>query len=285
MSKGLSLALSVPFLGVHHMQAHAVTPRLASALAPTAHPTLSHTPAFPFLALLASGGHTLLLHSQSLASHTQLATTKDIAIGDFIDKLARDVLPQVILASVPDANYGPLLEEFAFPSSGKNEANTPIEVEYAYVPPSRRQDELTRRATKWGWALGPPLATTDSGSKSRAMEFSFSGLGSTVKRVVNTGRAQAGRLRASNVELEASSPESNASTRPREFSIEERRDLAREGMRVAFEHLAGRVLMALDDDPATSSNDLSIPRITTLVVSGGVAANKYFRHMSVFPLS
>ena len=307
MCKGLSLALSAPFLGVHHMQAHALTPRLVSALASSSHLTQSspsYTPVFPFLTLLVSGGHTLLLHSHSLTSHEQLATTVDVAIGNFIDKLARLVLPEGILASVSDTNYGRLLEEFAFPSLSSSNPETPTDFDYGYIPPTRRQEELARRITKWGWGLTPPLANTESGSKSRAMEFTFSGLGSTIKRVAATGKSQAGAsLFDDNVQEEVML-DRDAHKRYRDFDIEERRCLAREAMRVSFEHLAGRVLLALDNlkgsafvggstqannphqrqkqgesSDSTTINDQAQPRINTLVVSGGVAANKYLRHM------
>ncbi|KAI4146686.1 MAG: hypothetical protein LQ340_005847, partial [Diploschistes diacapsis] len=105
-AKGLALALSVPLVGVHHMQAHLLTPRLCNALAtpsstgfpgasgtPSTNPPPSTSdqehPSFPLLTLLISGGHTLLLHSTSLTSHIQLASTADIAAGDCIDKIAR----------------------------------------------------------------------------------------------------------------------------------------------------------------------------------------------------
>ena len=51
----------------------------------------------------------------------------------------------------------------------------------------------------------------------------------------------------------------------------ERRCLAVDAMRVAFEHLASRVVMALDQMKAAAP--------TVLVVSGGVAANGYLRHV------
>ena len=267
------------------MQAHALTPRLVSALGFTSSQkpsSSSQMPTFPFLTLLVSGGHTLLLHSKSLTSHVQLATTVDIAIGDFIDKLARSILPQEILTSIPDANYGQLLEDFAFPDgTGKS-----VKVNYGYSPPLRRQEELARRTTKWGWGLTPPLSITDSGSKSKAMKFSFSGLGSTAQRVTKTGKSQGPGPFIS----DDGATDSDEPPRRREIGIEERRDLAQEGMRVAFEHLAGRILMALDKDSASmatadTENQQLLAPISTLVVSGGVAANKYLRHMyaSILP--
>lgn len=64
-------------------QAHALTPLLTSP--PPSVPT------FPFLTLLVSGGHTLLLLASSIRRFKILATTRDEAVGRTIDKVARDL--------------------------------------------------------------------------------------------------------------------------------------------------------------------------------------------------
>ena len=237
-AKGLAVAWQVPLVGVNHMQAHSLTPRLVSALAPNSSPLVE--PAFPFLSLLVSGGHSLLLHSTGLTSHALLANTSDIAVGDAVDKMARLVLPAEFIKQSGEIMYGRLLEQFAFPIGAE---------EHAYAAPVTRKEEIARRTTRWGWGLGAPLAETRSGSQSKAMEFSFSGLGSAVKRIVDSAGAELG--------------------------MDERRDLAREAMRVAFEHLASRVVMALGGLRAKHVS--SDKDIGTLVVSGGVASNHYLR--------
>ena len=231
-AKGLAVAWRIPLVGVNHMQAHALTPRLVTALSGS---SPNAAPAFPFLSLLVSGGHTLLVHSRDLTDHMILAATTDIAIGDCIDKIARLVLPPDILKEGGEMMYGRLLERFAFPNGS---------ADYSYTAPTARAEEIARKTTKWGWALVPPLAETRSGSKSKAMEFTFSGLGSAVKRICE---------------------------RNERMDDEERRDLARESMRLAFEHLAGRVGWALRDLKEKGS------RVGTLIGSGGVASNAYLR--------
>ncbi|KAK0515771.1 hypothetical protein JMJ35_001805 [Cladonia borealis] len=234
-AKGLSTAWQIPLLAVNHMQAHALTPRLVSAL--TSPPPLN--PPFPFLTLLISGGHTLLLHSKSLTSHPLLATTTDIALGDCIDKIARHLLPPPLLSTTKGTMYGPLLERFAFPTSPP---------EYNYTAPTTRAQEIARiTSERWGWSLVPPLAETRSGSKSRSMEFTFSGLESAVKRICEW--------------------------KGKEMGEEERRELARESMRLAFEHLASRVGWALNNLEEKAEG------VKTLVVSGGVASNGFLRHI------
>ncbi|KAK9322687.1 glycoprotease family-domain-containing protein [Lipomyces orientalis] len=82
-AKGLSVAWGgIPIVGVHHMLAHLLTPRLL---------TNGSAPRFPFLSLLVSGGHTMLVLSVSLLEHRILANTIDIAMGDAIDKSAREL--------------------------------------------------------------------------------------------------------------------------------------------------------------------------------------------------
>ncbi|OAX40142.1 peptidase M22, glycoprotease [Rhizopogon vinicolor AM-OR11-026] len=80
-AKSLAAALNKPLVGVHHMQAHALTPLLTTPIA--------DLPQFPFLTLLISGGHTLLLLASSLTSFRILATTADASIGRAFDKVAR----------------------------------------------------------------------------------------------------------------------------------------------------------------------------------------------------
>ena len=231
-AKGLAVAWQIPLVGVNHMQAHALTPHLVSMLED---PTQEVKPAFPFLSLLVSGGHTLLVHSKDVAEHKILATTTDIAIGDAIDKIARSVLPPAILQAGGEIMYGRVLEQFAFPNGT---------VDHHYVAPKSRQEEIAKKETRWGWALVPPLAETRSGSKSKAMEFTFSGLDSAVKRIC------------------AAEPKR---------SPEENIDLARESMRLAFEHLASRVGWALRDLESEGQ------RVRTLVISGGVASNGFLK--------
>ncbi|KAI9498485.1 glycoprotease family-domain-containing protein [Zychaea mexicana] len=76
-AKTLAAVSKKPLIGVHHMEAHALTARLTTP-----------TP-FPFMTLLISGGHTLLLTANGLGDYDQLGTTLDTAVGEAIDKTAR----------------------------------------------------------------------------------------------------------------------------------------------------------------------------------------------------
>ncbi|XP_016046259.2 tRNA N6-adenosine threonylcarbamoyltransferase, mitochondrial isoform X2 [Erinaceus europaeus] len=80
---GLSFSLQLvaqlrkPFIPIHHMEAHALTVRLTSAVD------------FPFLALLISGGHCLLALARGVSDFLLLGQSLDIAPGDMLDKVAR----------------------------------------------------------------------------------------------------------------------------------------------------------------------------------------------------
>lgn len=78
IARGLAWSLKVPAVGVHHMEAHLMSPRLED-----------DPPAFPFLALLVSGGHTLLVDVQGLGRYEVLGNTLDDAAGEAFDKIAR----------------------------------------------------------------------------------------------------------------------------------------------------------------------------------------------------
>ncbi|AGO14247.1 AaceriAFL197Cp [[Ashbya] aceris (nom. inval.)] len=78
--KALSVGLCRPLVGVHHMVGHLLVPRLASN---------GRQPQFPFLSLLVSGGHTMLVLSRSAVEHEVLCNTIDVAVGDALDKCAR----------------------------------------------------------------------------------------------------------------------------------------------------------------------------------------------------
>lgn len=256
-AKGLALAWNVPLLGVHHMQAHALTPRLVHALEYNAK-NGKHTakPAFPFLSVLVSGGHSLLVLSSGLTKHSILAETGDIALGDCLDKAARATLPPELLKTP----YGKALEDFAFPNGA---------ADYNYIAPRNRGEELERKRTKWGWSLGAPMAESKGeGKSSRKMAYSFAGLLSSVERFMK-------------FELNSETGAATQTPRPN-VSIEERRDLAREIQRVAFEHLSSRILLFLHPGPSTD-NFTTFPRpapsIDTIVVSGGVASSRYLRHV------
>jgi len=75
--KAVALAAGTPFVAVNHLEAHALTARLTDGVA------------FPYLALLVSGGHTQLLDVRGVGDYRRLGTTIDDALGEAFDKTAK----------------------------------------------------------------------------------------------------------------------------------------------------------------------------------------------------
>ncbi|KAI1318896.1 hypothetical protein EDD11_005530 [Mortierella claussenii] len=155
-AKTLAAALNKPLIGVHHMEAHALTARLTT---PDLDSIDSHGktpfevligsdpyPQFPFLTLLVS-----------VDRYTTLATTVDDSIGEAFDKTAREL----DIPWLPGRAGGPgaSLEEFA-----KGSKNSGRYLDQLPIPMSLR-------------------------SVKHAMKFSFAGLKSAVTRIVNREKA------------------------------------------------------------------------------------------------
>lgn len=112
-AKSLAQALDIPLLAVHHMQAHVlanlIPGRLAEDATPaapgSAQPTDSATPAFPFLCLTVSGGHTQIVLCHSPLRMEVIGETLDDAAGEAFDKSAK-------LLGLPYPG-GPLIDKYA----------------------------------------------------------------------------------------------------------------------------------------------------------------------------
>jgi len=78
LARGLAWSLEKPVLGVHHMEGHLLAPMLGS-----------DKPEFPFVALLVSGGHTMLVDARAVGSYRILGESLDDAVGEAFDKTAK----------------------------------------------------------------------------------------------------------------------------------------------------------------------------------------------------
>ena len=76
--KALAYGLGVPFVGVNHMEGHLYSNML-----------LAEKPAYPFVSLIVSGGHTMLVVVNALFEHRLLGQTRDDAAGEAFDKVAK----------------------------------------------------------------------------------------------------------------------------------------------------------------------------------------------------
>jgi len=94
VATALAASLGIPAIAVHHMEGHLLAPRLAP-----------DPPAFPFLALLVSGGHSQLVQVAGLGQYRIIGETIDDAAGEAFDKTAT-------LLGLPYPG-GPALEKLA----------------------------------------------------------------------------------------------------------------------------------------------------------------------------
>ena len=93
-AKTLAWALQKKALGVHHLEAHLMAVHLEKV-----------KPSYPYLGLLVSGGHTLLVHVKKPGAYTVLGQSLDDAVGEAFDKVAK-------MLNLPYPG-GPALEKLA----------------------------------------------------------------------------------------------------------------------------------------------------------------------------
>ena len=78
VAKSLAWSLKIPSLSVHHMEGHLLAPLLEKEV-----------PSFPFVALLVSGGHTMLIDVKAIGEYEILGESLDDAVGEAFDKTAK----------------------------------------------------------------------------------------------------------------------------------------------------------------------------------------------------
>ena len=79
-AKSISYGWNIPAIGVHHMEGHLLAPMLEQDIKP---------PPFPFIGLLVSGGHTMLIKITDIGNYHHLGDTLDDAVGEAFDKVAK----------------------------------------------------------------------------------------------------------------------------------------------------------------------------------------------------
>ncbi len=112
-ANALAYAQDIPSVGVHHLEGHLLAPMLED-----------DKPEFPFLALLVSGGHTLIADVRGLGNYEILGSTLDDAAGEAFDKTAKLMgLPYPggpeLARIAEDGNA----KAYAFPRPMKNKPN------------------------------------------------------------------------------------------------------------------------------------------------------------------
>ena len=187
LASGLALGLGIPVIPVHHMEAHLLSPML-----------VDDPPELPFLALLVSGGHTLLVEARGVGEYRIIGETLDDAAGEAFAKVAR-------LLSLPYPG-GPALAALA--QEGDPNA-------FDFPRPMRH----------------------------KGLDFSFSGLKTAVRLVLEEVQSSDGRL-----------------------TDAVRRDVAASFPAAAVDSLVEKCIRAL-----------AVTGLGRLVVAGGVGANRQLR--------
>jgi N6-L-threonylcarbamoyladenine synthase len=78
LARSLSYGWQVPAIGIHHLEGHLLAPMLETPVPP-----------FPHVALLVSGGHTMLIEVRAIGDYRMLGQTRDDAAGEAFDKSAK----------------------------------------------------------------------------------------------------------------------------------------------------------------------------------------------------
>lgn len=119
-AKAYAWMLDKPFIAINHMEAHLYSPHITSAIE------------FPYIGLLISGGHTMLVVARSYTEFEVIGTTIDDAVGEAFDKIAKHY----------DIGYpgGPAVEKcakegdekaFNFPISSLHKSDREYDVSYS----------------------------------------------------------------------------------------------------------------------------------------------------------
>jgi hypothetical protein len=119
VAQALAFALGIPALGVHHMEAHLLAPMLEP-----------DPPDFPFLALLVSGGHTMLVDVAALGCYRVLGESLDDAAGEAFDKTAKLQPADSIARQLRD------LTKSSLPDNGDTDTAPPVK------PPTVASEKL-----------------------------------------------------------------------------------------------------------------------------------------------
>ncbi|KAI0082037.1 peptidase M22 glycoprotease [Panus rudis PR-1116 ss-1] len=122
-ARSLSATLDKPLVGINHMQAHALTPFLTQPEA--------ELPRYPFLTLLLTGGHTLLLLASSPSDYRVLAESLDSNIGFAFDRTSRAL-------NLPPHPKGAGAALEAYCEESVSDADQPI-VEPSFTTPLRNE--------------------------------------------------------------------------------------------------------------------------------------------------
>ena len=234
-AKGLSVAWNVPLVGVHHMLGHLLTSFLPKSEQPDSKP-----PQYPFLSLLCSGGHTMLVLSKSVSEHEIIINVSDIAVGDSLDKCAREL-------GLYGNMLGPELEKFV-DSIPQDE-----------IEEFQSMDVRKRGQNKYGFKIALPYMMSNIEDEEK-LYFAFAHFLSTIQ----------------GYKLKYCKDRGEGVT---EFDDKTKRMLAYFTQEFIFDHIIRRINQAMKRyGLSMRTSDGLFVGVKDFVCSGGVAANKRLRN-------
>ncbi|NQT29175.1 MAG: tRNA (adenosine(37)-N6)-threonylcarbamoyltransferase complex transferase subunit TsaD [Candidatus Saganbacteria bacterium] len=152
-AKAIAYSLSIPLIGINHLEAHIYANFLNSK---------SQVPNFPFICLLVSGGHTMLILVKDHGEYEVIGRTRDDAAGEAFDKVAR-----FLKLGYPG---GPIIDKLA------KEGN-PDAIKFT-------RPMLARRSSKSGGGLEQGYDFSFSGIKTAVINYVTRDAGCTTKDIV-----------------------------------------------------------------------------------------------------
>lgn len=89
VAEALAWSLRIPAIPVNHMEAHLLVPSLQASVPNNDSDQADAELKFPFLSLLVSGGHTMIVQARTLGDYRVLGQSRDDAVGEAFDKVAK----------------------------------------------------------------------------------------------------------------------------------------------------------------------------------------------------
>lgn len=225
----------VKFIGVHHMLGHLLVGRMESNGA---------CPRFPFLSLLISGGHTILVLSKSVIDHVILAESIDIACGDALDKCSR-------ILGMKGVMLGKELEKFVFEDRNVDE----VWQEFLQYRQLNNEDPVTY-----------PLVNFSEPLRNAPKRVNFNGFSLTAFSTM---------LKTSKLDFEKLQRE--ALTDPLQKRVLQM--IGFETQFCMFQHIVNRIKVSLQNHGIGTSSSENTIKIRDFVCSGGVGSNQLLRRI------
>jgi N6-L-threonylcarbamoyladenine synthase len=164
LARALSFGWKVPAIGIHHLEGHLLAPMLEAP-----------APPFPHIALLVSGGHTMLIEVRGIGDYRVLGQTRDDAAGEAFDKSAKLLglpypggpeLAQLAAAGRP-GRYSfprPMLDRPGFEFSFSGLKTAVMQAVRAAAPSQQMRADVA-------WAVQDAIVATLCAKTLRALEF------------------------------------------------------------------------------------------------------------------